>query len=430
MYLAVLASDRPSMPSRIEALVRTGRMDEALALLARHRPKPGAAVRRALSFLARHHPDAVGALIEEAYPDRFREFHFSCRLAAGAAADVAEAGLPAEGLLGVKAALILGRPAAAQARLHGFYRRYGLEPVEGLVSKDRLSLAAPRAPAAVEVNACPALISVILTARNEEDRLATAVASILAQTWRRLELLIVDDASSDATAEVAAAFARQDARVRLLRLDRHLGTWRAKNHALAAAQGDFVMMHDADDWSHPRKLEWQAASLLRDPNVKCVSSYWYRVHEDSGLPFAQALWPLLRWNPSSAMYRRRQVLGEIGGYRVGLLGGDCEFIARIETRWGAHSHRRLHVPLSLGAFRQGSLTSNPVSGTDVANWSEVRQRHWEAWRRWHVDWVRGRGSLFVGKADGLEDSLPPVPPSVRLRSRGRVQNGSGHLCGA
>ena len=133
---------------------------------------------------------------------------------------------------------------------------------------------------------------------------------------------------------MAKQLASSDQRVRVIRLDNNAGTWIAKNAGLKHARGEFITMHDADDWSHPAKLTLQMEPLLRDRKVMCSSSYFFRVSEETGRPFTRNAKSLLRWNPSSLLFRR-EVIEELGDYFPNLLGGDCEFAARIETRWGS-----------------------------------------------------------------------------------------------
>jgi hypothetical protein len=115
-------------------------------------------------------------------------------------------------------------------------------------------------------------ISVIIATYNAAATIATALRSLQQQTWRNLEILVVDDASGDDTTAVVQAFAVRDPRIRLLPLRENGGAYVARNHALAQATGTYLTLHDADDWSHPRKLEIQAAFLEAHPHpLACTS---------------------------------------------------------------------------------------------------------------------------------------------------------------
>jgi glycosyltransferase involved in cell wall biosynthesis len=97
--------------------------------------------------------------------------------------------------------------------------------------------------------------SVIMPAHNAEQYLNRSVGSALAQTEQRCEILVIDDASSDATAAVVARIAGQDARVRLLRNTVNLGPAGSRNRGLAEARGDWIVLLDADDAMAPHRIE-------------------------------------------------------------------------------------------------------------------------------------------------------------------------------
>jgi glycosyltransferase involved in cell wall biosynthesis len=96
-----------------------------------------------------------------------------------------------------------------------------------------------------------------------------AAASILAQTHRDLELITVDDGSSDDSLEILEKVARGDARVRVIARP-HRGVIPARNEGLRQARGEIVACMDADDVSLPHRLERQLAALARDPGLVCV----------------------------------------------------------------------------------------------------------------------------------------------------------------
>lgn len=106
-------------------------------------------------------------------------------------------------------------------------------------------------------------ISVIIPAYNAGDFLSTAVQSVLNQSHRNLELLIIDDASTDATGQLAQVFAAQDARVRYHRNPSNTGVARSRNLGVSLARFDWIAFLDSDDRWQPDKLALQAAYLQR-----------------------------------------------------------------------------------------------------------------------------------------------------------------------
>jgi glycosyltransferase involved in cell wall biosynthesis len=111
------------------------------------------------------------------------------------------------------------------------------------------------------------LVSVVIPARNAYGTLRRAIGSVRGQNYPLVEIIVVDDASSDATAAIAASIAD----VRLIRLDTRHGAARARNAGLAAARGSIVAFQDADDEWLPGKLRRQVAQLRADPLLAFVA---------------------------------------------------------------------------------------------------------------------------------------------------------------
>nr|WP_231687000.1 glycosyltransferase family A protein [Bacillus sp. JCM 19034] len=91
--------------------------------------------------------------------------------------------------------------------------------------------------------------------------------AMLQQTWSNLEILVVDDCSTDHTKEVIMKYVKQDERVKCLSTPENGGAYVARNVALQIATGDYVTINDADDWSHPEKIKlrlniWKQISPL------------------------------------------------------------------------------------------------------------------------------------------------------------------------
>jgi hypothetical protein len=114
-------------------------------------------------------------------------------------------------------------------------------------------------------------VDVLLPVRDAAATLADALASVRDQTLRDFRCLVLDDGSADASADVAAAFAREDARFTLQRLPRR-GLVATLNEGLARARADLVARLDADDVMLPARLERQVAFLRARPDVDVVAS--------------------------------------------------------------------------------------------------------------------------------------------------------------
>src|SRR5262245_1076820 len=111
-------------------------------------------------------------------------------------------------------------------------------------------------------------VSIVIPAYNQAAYLGEAIGSALAQTHQDVEVIVVDDGSTDATPEVCARFA-SDARVRTIRTANG-GVAAARNRGITAASGAYLCFLDADDRYHPTKVATQAAMLDAERGIAFV----------------------------------------------------------------------------------------------------------------------------------------------------------------
>ena len=100
----------------------------------------------------------------------------------------------------------------------------------------------------------PPLVSVIIPAYNAEAYIGRAIESTLEQTLSNIEVVVVDDASSDSTLEIINNYAERDARVKAIANPTNLGAACARNRAIDASSGEWITPLDADDWFSPSRL--------------------------------------------------------------------------------------------------------------------------------------------------------------------------------
>jgi hypothetical protein len=122
-------------------------------------------------------------------------------------------------------------------------------------------------------------ISVCIPTYNYARYLGQAVRSVLDQTFRDFELIVCDDASTDATLAVLDAFA--DERLKVFENPANLGLFGNFNRCLELARGDLVKFVCADDWLHPRYLEQADALLAAHPEVDFLTSAGFLIDADS-----------------------------------------------------------------------------------------------------------------------------------------------------
>lgn len=113
-------------------------------------------------------------------------------------------------------------------------------------------------------------VSIVIAAFNAEKHIGCAIRSVLDQTMSDVEVLVVDDGSSDQTAATVLEICRQDARVRLISLPRNAGQAAAINVGIELVRGRYLALLDADDFAPPDRLALQLNAFAQDPDLILV----------------------------------------------------------------------------------------------------------------------------------------------------------------
>ncbi|WP_445634312.1 glycosyltransferase [Nostoc sp. DSM 114161] len=126
-------------------------------------------------------------------------------------------------------------------------------------------------------------VSVIIPAYNTEAYIEKAIKSALEQTLNDIEVIVVDDASSDKTVEVAKSFV--DERLKVIVNQQNLGAAAARNRALRAAQGEWIAVLDSDDWYALERLE-KLVSLANEKNADMIADDIYFINDNETSPWS------------------------------------------------------------------------------------------------------------------------------------------------
>jgi len=205
------------------------------------------------------------------------------------------------------------------------------------------------------------VVSVILTCFNQEEFLVQALEGVRAQTYRPIQLIVTDDASTDSSADAIARWLdtyRPDAR--FIRHTVNAGLCRTLNEALPHVTGDFVIIASADDWMAPERLDRLVAAFDTAPDnvglvhsgVRVVDSHGTelaRLHTEPGsapsgwIYHQQLLMPTIL-TPSVMV--RRSVFDVVGGFNEGDVVEDYDMWLRV-----CRSFHVQHVPGALVNFR-------------------------------------------------------------------------------
>jgi len=174
------------------------------------------------------------------------------------------------------------------------------------------------------------LVTMVIPVFNGERTLARAIESALAQLYEPLEVLVVDDGSTDASGEIAGSFER----VRYVH-QQNCGPSAARNRGLAEARGEYVAFLDADDEALPERMSLQVGYLLKHPEVGCTLAR--QEVADGGAPpewiGRDPTFGDLAGIPLMTLVARCSTLLELGGFDESLrIAEDRDLLVRMRER--------------------------------------------------------------------------------------------------
>ncbi len=241
-------------------------------------------------------------------------------------------------------------------------------------------------------------VSVIMTTHNDESTIVPAMRSVLASVGVRVELIVVDDSSTDRTADLVGS--TSDERVVFVRNRDNVGPYVSRNVALERATGLYVAIADGDDWSHPERLLHQVRYLETHSAAWACKVGHLRLLPGGSIDLENH-GRFLGDGPMSLMYRRT-VVDHLGGFDHIRTRGDMEFMRRLTARFGTAALVTLGVPMVL-AMSTPSSNSKRFSEADLAAYRTAA-------RDWHRRRV-GSNELFVA----LRGQRAPFIAPYRLR---------------
>ena len=214
-------------------------------------------------------------------------------------------------------------------------------------------------------------VSVVMSVYNHEHYVGHAIDSILQQTFRDFEFVIVDDGSEDSTPDLLAGY--HDPRLKVYRQDNR-GQSIALNEGIRLTSGIYVARMDADDMALPQRLEREANFLEAHPDIGLVGTWCVKVNTETGEERLQRLPEddasirrfLVVDNPfvHSSVMIRRSVIETVGLYGEGLIWQDYDLWVRV-----ARNHRMANIAEPLMVRRKHPAS---ISGT-----SKESRKSWE-----------------------------------------------------
>lgn len=281
----------------------------------------------------------------------------------------------------------------------------GLEPISlledaGLPSKfDRLD-----SYVAEKILTGP-MVTILVPTFGADARMNTAIRGLLSQTWQNLEIVIVDDGSDQRTVDFLRSFEKVDPRIKVIPMGSNRGAYIARNVGLENSHGEFITVHDDDDWSHPRKIERQVRDLIEHPEKVGNMSAHVRTTEDLIFTRINVNPQVVQGNYSSLMFRR-DILAKSGPWQSVNRAGDSEFKERLEAISGTKIGLASNVPTSFTRTGGNSLTKGELSRgfVDSARRFYMQSFQYAQRQRTSVDdWISYGASLPSGVPENLKD---------------------------
>ena len=223
-------------------------------------------------------------------------------------------------------------------------------------------------------------VSVILPVYNGSGTVGYAVRSILEQTFKDLELLVVNDGSTDDTRTVVDAF--KDPRIHIVHLPQNIGRSEARNTGLAKARAPYIAMIDADDLAYPERIEQQFLFMEQHPDIGLCGA-WAHVEDENGhrIEWRQPLTherirrSIVRSNAfiHCTVLVRKSVLEKLGGFDKQFEPAeDYDLYLRIASQYTV-----ANLPCTLASYRAHSSFRYRVK----EQWAKLPVR-WNAIRKY------------------------------------------------
>jgi O-antigen biosynthesis protein len=269
---------------------------------------------------------------------------------------------------------------------------------------------------------CEPDVSVVLPTYNRADLLGRSIGSVLAQTFDRFELLVVDDGSTDATADVVGRFG--DDRIRYMRGTRNRGPAAARNAGIAAARGALLAFQDSDDEWLPDKLRQHVDAFAGAPvpvGVVYSDMLWVGTDGTEAYRRSPTVVPHRLIDPATGFYQvyhlgiqsavvKRECFARVGGFDDRLPAfEDLELLIRL-----SRDYEFLHVRQALVRYHQADGRSSNLAAEYRARCLLLRMHYKEIGRRsWRT--VLKEASLF-GVHPLLARHAPPAALARLLRA--------------
>ncbi|MDD2270561.1 MAG: glycosyltransferase [Candidatus Dojkabacteria bacterium] len=229
------------------------------------------------------------------------------------------------------------------------------------------------------------LVSVLVATYNSEKFIRETLDSLQKQSYKNLEILVCDDASSDGTVDIVKSFQEKDKRILLIQNQRNLGISLNMNNGIQKAQGKYVAILDADDWSYPYRIEDQVKVMEGDKEIILCSGYMHICDEnlkvknlrEYPLHDKEIRKALVRYNPIShpaSMWRTSELMKTSLYNNRFPIARDYDLVVRI-SEFG--KYQNIPKPLIKYRVRKDSETGKRVRQTQWYSFYIQMKAHFE-----------------------------------------------------
>jgi len=225
------------------------------------------------------------------------------------------------------------------------------------------------------------LVSVIIPSYNCEKYIIGTIESVVNQTYKNWELIIIDDASPDNTHDIVSKYIEENNlndKIKLIKNTKNKGCYVSFNIGIRQSKGEYICILGSDDKYHLNKLNIQTNILNKSKNLVATLGF-----------FKRGTKTVKRKNMTSCTIMfRRQIINKIGYFDSVRYGADDEFMHRILTVYGVNKVKTVNEVLYNAVIRTGSLTRSKKTGFKTKN----RQNYWRSVLEWHN---RDRRNLYI-----------------------------------
>jgi glycosyltransferase involved in cell wall biosynthesis len=255
-------------------------------------------------------------------------------------------------------------------------------------------------------------VTIITPVYNNKDDIVDAIDSVVNQTYRYWEYIIVDDCSKDGTFELLESYLKKlnNEKIKLIRNSKNKGTYVSINKALKRCKSDFFCLLGSDDTFDSKKLEKQVEKIQINSKIMVCDAWYKRSNK------------IVENNVASSLYRT-SLIKEIGYFDSVRFGADSEYKHRIYKKFGKKAIIKIDEVLYYAKIRANSLTRSKDTGR-----RDVRQKYTQTFKKWHTKAMK-KNSLYIkfplkSRPFNVDPIMLPnyTPINNKYKNRKRIEN--------